>query len=180
SADHITALLQDAAPTPGGQRLQPGDTAVLLPNTRHITLLRRELPRRRVPSVGSGRSNVLATRWAAEILLVLHALLHPNDTSAWRAALCTRLLGTEPRQLRELDPAGSDWQDSLQWRQQLASTWQRRGVLAVVEDLLQRAAGRLLADADGERALTDLRHLGELLQSAAADCGDAEQLLAWL
>src|SRR5690606_30598758 len=71
-ADDITALLQDDAQTLGGQRLQPGDIAVLLPNNRHITLLRRELSRRRVPSVGSGRSNVLATRWAAEILLVLH------------------------------------------------------------------------------------------------------------
>ncbi|EQD62635.1 exodeoxyribonuclease V, beta subunit, partial [mine drainage metagenome] len=46
--------------------------------------------------------------------------------------------------------------------------------------LIERAASRLLARQDGERALTDLRHLGELLQAQAAAGFPVHAQLAWL
>ena len=46
--------------------------------------------------------------------------------------------------------------------------------------LIDRAAPMLLAGDDGERALTDLRHLGELLQAQSEQLHGSEQLLAWL
>src|SRR5690606_31077192 len=52
--------------------------------------------------------------------------------------------------------------------------------LAVVMRLAEEAAGRLLAGPGGERDLTDLRHLGELLQQRSAEVAGPRELLAWL
>ncbi len=56
--------------------------------------------------------------------------------------------------------------------------WQRQGVLPLLHRLLHDFAlpQRLMARADGERALTNLLHLAELLQQAAAEL-DGEQAL---
>src|SRR4029079_3536833 len=40
-------------------------------------------------------------------------------------------------------------------------------------------APRLFAGDDGERALTDLRHLGELLQARSEEIAGREELLSW-
>ena len=53
-------------------------------------------------------------------------------------------------------------------------------MLHAVDRVVAFAAPRLLARSDGERALTDLRHLGELLQTHEQRSGGRQQLLAWL
>jgi exodeoxyribonuclease V beta subunit len=174
-ADDIARLLQDA-----DQNIAPGDIAVLLDTNRRITTLRELLLARQVPVVGAGRSSVIHTPWADDVQLLLHALLHSNDEFAVRGALATRLLGVTAAQLTALAADASAWEQQLErfahWRLQ----WERRGILAVIEAIVLQQAPRLLAATDGERALTDLRHLGEVLQNAASECYGPEQLYAWL
>jgi len=49
----------------------------------------------------------------------------------------------------------------------------------VVDQLTQHMALRYLQTLSGERALTDLRHLGELLQAQSESTAGSEELLAW-
>ena len=58
--------------------------------------------------------------------------------------------------------------------------WRRRGVLAVIQAVVSDATPQLFARPDRERALTDLRHLGELLQARSEQQPGAEALLGWL
>ncbi len=173
-ANDIVALLADAS-----AGVTPGDIAVLIDSNQRVQWMRDLLVERGVPVVGAGRASVLATEWAADLQLLLFALLQPNDEYAVRGALATRLLGATARELTELASSAHDWERKLEqfagWRR----LWDRRGVLAVVEALILEQAPRLLGGADGERALTDLRHLGEVLQDAAADCYGPEELYAW-
>jgi ATP-dependent exoDNAse (exonuclease V) beta subunit len=108
------------------------------------------------------------------------ALLAPNDAHAVRGALATRLLGRTGADLDRLAHAPVDWEvlNSTGLRD-YRRHWERLGILAVIEDVIVAQASRLLAAADGERALTDLRHIGELLQEAASECYGPEELLAW-
>jgi exodeoxyribonuclease V beta subunit len=172
-ANDIVALLAD---TSAG--ITPGDIAVLIDSNQRVQWMRDLLVERGVPVVGAGRASVLATEWAADLQLLLFALLQPNDEYAARGALATRLLGATARELSELGASAHDWERKLErfagWRR----LWDRRGVLAVVEAVILEQAPRLLACADGERALTDLRHLGEVLQDAAADCYGPDELYA--
>ncbi|HEX5756514.1 MAG TPA: 3'-5' exonuclease, partial [Arenimonas sp.] len=71
------------------------------------------------------------------------------------------------------------WSQQVERFHRLARHWRERGPLAVVVELLQQTGSRLLADGDGERALTDLRQLGELLQQQTERVVGPEQLLAW-
>ena len=54
--------------------------------------------------------------------------------------------------------------------------WEQHGPQAMLSDVLAQQAPRLLAQADGERALTHLLHLGELMQQARAAAFDTRGL----
>ena len=179
--NHIVQLLS-GNDVIGDAPLQPGDIAVLLPKNKHVSALRARLQARGVPCVGGGRSSVFTTDWARELQLLLHAAAQPADPGLVRAALATRMGGMDYAGLRALaDPAHeAAWQESLDRFAGLHARWQSSGVLAVVSDIIDAAAPRLMAAQDGERALTDLRHLGELLQVQEARQPGHAQLLAWL
>ncbi|KFN48838.1 hypothetical protein N790_05580 [Arenimonas malthae CC-JY-1] len=187
-AAHIAALLADPAQTIDRkrgkdilrERLAPGDIAVLLPTNNDISALRAELLRLNVPCVGGARASVFDTDWAFELQVLLQALASPEDEGVLRAAVLTRLWGGTLAQVAAL-AAGEDPGDAIGERlQQLRALWRREGVLSVVMALAEAAAPRLLAHAGGERDLTDLRHLGELLQLQAEAGLGPHALLAWL
>lgn len=178
-ANQIAALLQSGRQRIGDAPVQPGDIAVLLPGNNDIAELRRLLQQHGVPCVGAGRASVFALDVARELQVVLYGIDHASDEGAVRAALATRLVGLSFSALKALREQPEAWLDYEQQFQQWRLRWQREGVLAVVRLLIDRAAPMLLAGDEGERALTDLRHLGELLQAQSEQLHGSEQLLAW-
>jgi exodeoxyribonuclease V beta subunit len=179
-ANHIVELLGSGQHAIGDKPLQPGDIAVLLPGNYQVTQLRDLLRERQVPCVSSTRSSVFDSDWARELQIVLYAIHHPRDEAVVRAALATRLGGTSYAELRELREQSDAWQHVASRFGKLGTHWQSRGVLAVVQELISDAAERLFTAGDSERALTDLRHLGELLQAKSEELTGPEQLLTWL
>jgi exodeoxyribonuclease V beta subunit len=187
-AAHIASLLADPAQTIDRrragtivrERLAPGDIAVLLPTNNDIQQLRAALLRLNVPCVGGARASVFDSDWAFELQVLLQALASPGDEGVLRAAVLTRLWGGTLAQVAAL-AAGEDAGDGIGERlQQLRALWRHEGVLAVVLALAEAAAPRLLAHPGGDRDLTDLRHLGELLQQQADAGLGPHALLAWL
>lgn len=179
-ARQIAALLQSRTHRIGSAPVEPGDIAVLLPGNRDIVALRALLQYLDVPCVGAGRSSVFALDAARDLQIVLYAIEHAGDEGAVRAALATRLYGMGYTALKALRERPEAW---LAYEQQFSGwrvRWQREGVLAVVGALIERAAPMLLATDEGERTLTDLRHLGELLQAQSEQLHGPEQLLAWM
>lgn len=179
-ANRIVDLLNDAAHSIGGKRIVPGDIAVLVPRNAHIGQLRELLAARKVPCVGSGRDNVFQSDTARDLRAIMFALLHADDDRAVRGALTTSLLG-------------ATYVDLLAWQEDVAgferlleqfAAWQEmartRGVLAVIDALIEQHAMRWLARPDGERTVTDLRHLGELLADEGSERHGLEGLCAWL
>ena len=164
----------------GARALQPGDIAVLLHSHTDIAALRALLQARDVPCVSSSRDDVFKSDCARELQIVLHAALHPRDDGAARAALATRLGGRGWNELRSLAADPDAWQRETALLRELDALWRRRGVLAAVRRVIEHASARLFARADRERALTDLRHLGELLQAQSDALPGRDLLLAWL
>lgn len=159
--------------------LEPGDIAVLLPGHAQISRLAGMLKARGIPCVATSQRSVFDTATARDLRVVLHATLHAEDPRAVRAALVTALWGGSLRQLQQLraDPAG--WDQAASGFHRMQARLEHEGPLSVVGELLGRQAQRLLQTVEGERMLTDLRHLGELLQEAWEDLGGGERLLAW-
>jgi len=176
----IADMLQSGKHVIGTTPLRPGDLAVLLPSNRQVAALRVMLAEVGVPCAGAGQQAVFATEWARELQVVLYAIAHCDEAGAVRAALSTILLGYDIAALRALGSDAGRWQLELQSLHALLQVWQRQGVLAVVQRMIERAAPRLRARGDYERTITDLRHLGELLQTQSEMLHGPTQLLAWL
>lgn len=177
----VVDLLASGRHRLGDRPLQPGDLAVLLVSNAEVSALRRALQRHGVPCAGQGRQTVFDSDWSRDLLLALYAVRHPGDAGALRAALLTPLFGLTPPALPTLEANGG--LDA--WRERfiaLRQRWSRAGVLAVVQALIELALPVLASreEKDGERALTDLRHLGELLQQEAEAGLSPEALLDWM
>jgi exodeoxyribonuclease V beta subunit len=179
-AADVAALLAGPAEF-GGRPVRPGDVAVLVRTNEQGTLVRDALASDGVPAVLSGVASVLGTPVAAEWLTLLEALDRPR-LPRLRAAALTCFVGMTATEL--CDPDGAERLDDLGgtvrgW----ATVLRDRGVAALLEAVTADTGlpRRLLARADGERTLTDLRHVGQVLHAAASAgrLGPAA-LLDWL
>ena len=178
-ANQIAAMLQSGDHRIGGKPVQPSDIAVLLPTGRNIADLRDLLALRGVPCVTSSSSSVFQTDVARELQVVLYAVAHDSDLPAVRGAAATRLWGDSFKQLQQRAEDVAGWQPVAQVLRQWHVIWRERGIQAVVDQLMAHMAPRWLRTLGGERALTDLRHLGELLQAQSEIASGTEELLAW-
>ena len=144
-----------------------------------------------VPAVLSGTASVFGTPAAREWLTLLHALEQPRPIRIRDAAL-TCFLGRTVAELCGADGNGADGNsaDADALLDELGATLRRwaavlhgKGVAALLEAVTTGTGlpGRLLGVADGERRLTDVRHVGQALHAAAVDAhlGPAA-LVEWL
>lgn len=150
--------------------LAPGDVAILVRSGREAALVRAALREAGLRSVYlSDRDSVFSSPEAADLLLWLKACAEPGSDRAMRAALATRSLDRDDAELDRLNTDERWWEACGERLRELQQTWRRHGVLAMLHDLLHAfdLPARLLAHDGGERALTNLLHLAELLQQAA-------------
>jgi exodeoxyribonuclease V beta subunit len=159
------AVLEDMAGTDRPVRAR--DVAVLVQSNREAGLVRDALLAAQVPAVLTGTSSVFLSEAAHDWLALLSALKQPQRQGLARAAALTSFLGWTPAQLAlEDDTAFDELSGRLhEWGELLA----RRGVAALLEAAGQRMVARVLERELGERLLTDLRHVGQVLHAAATE-----------
>jgi exodeoxyribonuclease V beta subunit len=147
----------------------PRDIAVLVNTNKQAQLVREALSRVQVPAVLTGTASVFSTEMATEWLVLLQALDRPSRASRARTAALTCFVGWDAERLAAAGDAALDTLGPLLrgW----ADVLHQRGVPALVEVVTEEAAlyERLLATPTGERRLTDLRQLAQLLHAAAVD-----------
>ena len=147
--------------------VSPGDVAVLVRTNDNAALIRDALAAAGVPAVLTGSRSVFLAPVAREWLTLLRTLEQPHRAGLAGAAALTCFVGWTPRQLADAGDEGTDELGRLlrTWRDVLAE----RGVAALLEVVSSstRLTERLLAADDGERRLTDVRHIGQALHSAA-------------
>ena len=182
-ASEITRLLELAQSHLAGFKgydgfkpLQPADIAVLVNSRTEANAIRQALGQRGVRSVYlSDHDSVYQTETACDVLLWLSACAEPTDLRRLRAAMATATLALS---WAELDRFNQDEAFVEHWVQRFRDyqiSWSHQGVLAMIRQLLQDFSlpARLLGAAgenglqNGERILTDLLHLAELLQHAS-------------
>jgi exodeoxyribonuclease V beta subunit len=186
-AEHIAGLLND--PRAGFERegalrrLQPADVAVLVRDRKEAAAVRRALHQRGILSVYlSDKDAVTSSAEAGDVLRWLIALASPLDGALARAAFATRTANLPLAELARLAQDELAWEQRIEQLKALHVVWQRQGVLAMlrrfIHDLGLPAA--LLAQPGGERRLTNLLHLAELLQTASRQLDGEQALIRWL
>ena len=167
----------------GNKPLKPGSIAVLVRTGAEGQLIQRELSRLDIASVYlSNRDSVFAQPEAGDLLLLLQAALQPDNERALRAVLATALFDLDALTLDELASDELAWEATVLEFRAYREIWQRKGVQAMVQSLMQRRelASSLLGSPYGERRLTNLLHLCELLQQASSELDGEYALLRWL
>ena len=163
----------------GSRALVGGDIAVLVRKRREGESVRQALARHGIPSVSIGGGSVWHSEEAEEIERLLLAVAAPSREGLVRAALSTVLLGADAVQLAAWRDDEAVWSERLD-RFHGDLHWLRgHGFMAMWRRLLRRenVVARILARPDGERRLTNYRHLAELLQAAEQGAAlDAEGL----
>lgn len=147
--------------------VQPKDIAVLVNDRKEAAAVRDALGRRRIKSVYlSDRDSVLTSPEAAELLCWLQAFAEPRQLSLIRAALATPTLGQSWQALDRLLTDENVLEREIARFQGYQAQWQSQGVLPMLRTFLMdfEVPGRLLQRLDGERRLTDILHIAELLQ----------------
>ncbi len=149
--------------------VRPGHLAMLVPTNRQASLVRDALAEVGVPAVITGAGSVFRTRAADEWLRLLRAIERPASATLAASAALTGFLGWTPARLAEVGDA--DLEELHAQLHRLGAVLRRRGVAALVESVAAGTglAARILAGREGERTMTDLRHIGQLLHEAASE-----------
>jgi exodeoxyribonuclease V beta subunit len=163
------------------EQARPAHAAVLVRTNRNAALVREALDVAAIPAVINGAGSVFGTPTAREWLRLLEALERPASITRAHSAALTCFLGWSPERIAIADD--SAWEEIHRRLHAWAKVLRVLGVASLMETVTQ-AEGlpqRVLALNDGERRLTDLRHIGQLLHAAASsDQLGTTALTAWL
>ncbi|MYL22400.1 exodeoxyribonuclease V subunit beta [Halomonas alkaliantarctica] len=195
-ASYMTELLEAGQQARSGFQdgdaltpLKPSDMAVLVNGLQEARAIRLALASHGVKSVYlSDHDKVFSSPMAGQVERWLRACAEPLASSRQaeahlRAALATPVLGLTLADLDHLQQSELAWEERVEQFSRYHRLWQRQGVLPLVRRMMvdfDIPARLLAAFEDGERLLTDLLHLGELLQQASQELDGEHALIRFL
>ncbi len=178
-AADIKALLASDA-TYDGRPVEAGDIAVIVEAHRDARVCRDALAAAGIPAVYTGDTDVFSSSAAADWLCLLEAFEQPHRSGLVRAAATTMFFGVTAE---ELAAGGDALTDKVaETLRGWADHARERGVAAVFEAAQVAGMGRrVLGVRGGERHMTDLAHVAQVLH----ETGHRERfglpaLLDWL
>ncbi|SCB98810.1 DNA helicase/exodeoxyribonuclease V, beta subunit [Gilliamella bombicola] len=186
-ANQIVTLLSNSSLLIDNEKEQrpvtTADIAILVRTGREASIIQQKLANCGVKSVYlSNHSSVFSSIEAKEVLNLLQAVLMPENETKLRLALMTSLLGQTMTELEQISDDQDKWENLVEEFKQYQAIWQYYGVLVMLRRMMKKRhlAENILARQDGERTLTNLMHLGELLQDASYELDSPHALIRWL
>ncbi|MCF6217497.1 MAG: exodeoxyribonuclease V subunit beta [Gammaproteobacteria bacterium] len=167
--------------TLGDKALQPSDIAILVRTHREAQAVQKALRSCQIASAYISRDSVFESPEAEVMGRLLLAVSEPNNERRLRATLCDEMMGMSAQQLFELIENENRWEELLEQFQNYHILWCDHGFMSMFQALLrqQQISQNILASSGGERALSNLLQLAELLQTASKQQHGIEGLLHW-
>jgi exodeoxyribonuclease V beta subunit len=172
---------EDRQPGLPPKEVGPGDIGVLVRTNRQASIVQSSLREVGIPVVVAGALSVLSTPAARDWLRLLEALEQPTTRSLGVSAALTPFIGMTAQDLA--GATESTWEALHARLHQWAALLRRSGIATLFDYILvsERLPARLLGELDGERGLTDLGHVAELLYAEATQSQlGLAALRAWL
>ncbi len=169
-AAEISILLATDAKI-GDRKVRPSDIAVLVLENQQAQAVQGALRHYNIPSVLHTNESLFSTHEAEEIKRLLFAIAEPVNERLLRAALSTDLIGLKAQAIDALTNNEQEWQDYLLQFREYHEDWMERGFIQMFRRLLldQNVRQRLLTFQDGERRLTNVLHLSEVLHQSVVE-----------
>ncbi len=184
AAEAIAVLLnagKDGTAMIGEAPVTSGRIAVLARDRHDAGAMRDALGARGIKSVYVTQESVLLSSAARDLLAILIAILSPANERYLRTALATPLMNASAR---EIDALGTDVRAHQELNLEFSEyhrLWAGAGIASMINAMIARRglAARWLRHPDGERQMTNLRHLAELLQQRASEAPGLHRLVKW-
>jgi len=170
-ANEIVQLLTEG-------EVKPQDIAILVRDGREAADIKQALLAANLASVFlSDRANLFHSEQAKQLISVLKGILAPEDERLYLKALASGLLGFDASTLYKLQQDEMAYQTLKFSFFDYRTQWQRQGFIAMAINLMHQHFKISLENKD--RALTNLLHLFEILQSASQKFLQPQELLYW-
>ncbi len=155
--------------TSSPEQCVPGDIAILTRSHYQAAVVKSALVRRHVPAVLYSAGRIYDTSEAQDMIRILSAAALPTDPVRVRSALCTDWIGIHADVLDgfsddHIQTWHSRWAAFHTYRQM----WSRHGFYPMFRLLMaqENVRAHILALPEGERRMTNILHLAELLHHA--------------
>lgn len=170
----ILALASRGRATIGDRPVQPSDFAILVLRNEDALRFVEPLRSLNIPAVLAKTGSIFHTPEAQDIERVLHAVAAPRRISALNAALATDLIGCDAGQIRgfvEDEEKLGEYEAHLENFITYNELWAARGFSRMFRAFLAqyRVRENLLRLPGGERRLTNVLHIAELLHEISRE-----------
>ncbi|MBU0728591.1 MAG: exodeoxyribonuclease V subunit beta [Proteobacteria bacterium] len=147
----------------GNTPLKASDIAVLVRTNSEACLTQQALAGCGVVSVLHSNASVFLSPEAGEMQRLLLAVADPGNERKLKSALVTDALGLKGADLDEIDE--NRWLDRIASFRGYHDQWLRNGFIGMFRAFMAKESvrSRLIACKDGERRLTNMLHLAEIL-----------------
>ena len=148
------------------ENINEGEIAVLVRKNSQARLIKEYLSEKNIPSVLYNSENIFDSHEAYEIEQVLKAIAEPGNETLLKAALVTDMMGVTGDLLCSVENDFLWWESRISGFNEYYSLWKKYGFIRMFGSFMSSDGirERLLKLRDGDRRVTNILHLAEILQ----------------
>ncbi|MGK2896921.1 MAG: exodeoxyribonuclease V subunit beta [Candidatus Makana argininalis] len=150
----------------GKKYIQASDITIIVRNSNEANIISNELSKFNISSIFISKSeNIFKSKESIDLMWILKAVLY-NNTSYIKRALITDIIGFDFNKIKNLNKNTNLLYYHLNKFIKYRIIWQKYGIYTMIKELIQdyKIKKNLLFIKEGEKKLTNLINLGELLQ----------------
>ncbi len=167
----------------GKRPLKPEDIAVLVRKKSQGVKIEGYLSGLGIPGVLYGTESVFRSPEAISFRHLLSALAEPSNERLVKTALSTPFFGYSGNRILEMSRDEKSWNGIMNSFQEYQGIWANYDFITMFNTLMQREGTRstLLVSSAGERGLTNILHIAELLhRTESSESPGHRGLIKWL
>jgi exodeoxyribonuclease V beta subunit len=152
-------------------RVDPGEIAVLVRTNREAFMVKESLSQASIPAVIYSAGNIMDSPESDDMANILLSISNPKMEGLLKAALSTDMLGGTAAALDPGNMADSWWEKQTDRFMAYHRLWHESGFMAMFRHFMNLEGGRrrLLSLPHGERRLTNVLHLSEILHTVSME-----------
>ncbi|HOJ42520.1 MAG TPA: 3'-5' exonuclease, partial [Syntrophorhabdaceae bacterium] len=151
--------------------LKAKDIAVIVRKNQEAMEIQNALNKVGIPGVVYTTDSVFSSYEAKEMLQIISAINEPSDESKIKSALITEIMGYTGDKLLEIIGDEKRWNEYLEKFEYYRNLWLFSGFITMARTFISReeVKVRLISMENGERKLTNVLHLIELIHRACIE-----------
>jgi exodeoxyribonuclease V beta subunit len=156
------------------------DIAILVRSGRQAQVVKNALSERNVGCVYVGQDNVFESAEAQGLLMLLQAV-HGLSERKYRNAIAHPIWQLSLIELQHCLNHEEKWEQQLEQLYKAHEIWSKQGIMPMIMHWLheRQLPQAWLSNTHGERMLTNMMHLAELLQETTSDVQGMQGLMTW-